>query len=139
MFVICSKLVLINLLEFYTLYILIKYACKDESSKEVTGVIGSIFIILQVFFTQDLIVGVYVGIVGLIITFIGYFKKEFDALFKVGIGITAVNIIYQLRELWGLLPFWLYLLVGGLAIIGFVTYIELKNEKKKENNKKESK
>ena len=133
------KLVLINLLEFYTLYILIKYACKDESSKEVTGVIGSIFIILQVFFTQDLIVGVYVGIVGLIITFIGYFKKEFDALFKVGIGITAVNIIYQLRELWGLLPFWLYLLVGGLAIIGFVTYIELKNEKKKENNKKESK
>lgn len=66
-------------------------------------------------------------------------KKEFDALFKVGIGITAVNIIYQLRELWGLLPFWLYLLVGGLAIIGFVTYIELKNEKKKENNKKESK
>ena len=133
------KLVLINLLEFYTLYILIKYACKDESSKETTGVIGSIFIILQVFFTQDLIVGVYVGIVGLIITFIGYFNKKFDALFKVGIGITAINIIYQLRELWGLLPFWLYLLVGGLAIIGFVTYIELKNEKKNEKNKKESK
>ena len=132
------KLVLINLLEFYTLYIMVKYACKDDSSKETLGVIGIIFIIIQVIFTQDLIVGVYTGIVGLIITFIGYFKKEFDALFKVGIAITVINIIFQLRELWGLLPFWLYLLIGGLTIIGFVTYIELKNEKKKEKNKKES-
>ena len=60
---------------------------------------------------------------------IGYYKNEFKAFFKGGIIITVVNIIYQLRNLWEQIPFWLYLLVGGLALIGFVTYKEMNNKK----------
>ena len=33
---------------------------------------------------------------------------------------------YQLNYLWGTIPFWLYLLLGGLVLIGLVTYKELK-------------
>ncbi len=52
-----------------------------------------------------------------------------------GIITTVCNIMYQLREIWIQVPFWLYLLVGGLSIIVFVTYKEIKNMQSKNNKK----
>ena len=37
-----------------------------------------------------------------------------------------LNIIVQLQTVWEKVPFYLYLLVFGLGIIGFVSYKELK-------------
>ena len=64
---------------------------------------------------------------------IGYKDKELGTLFPTGIIITIANIIYQLNQLWGEIPFWLYLLIGGLSIIVFVTYKELRKNKEKKD------
>ena len=70
-------------------------------------------------------------IIGIITIIIGYYQKELKYFFSAGILITILNIIYQLK-IWTKIPFWLYLLIGGLSIIGFVTYKEMKKTKNKE-------
>ena len=71
-------------------------------------------------------IGIYIGIVGLIIIFIGYINKSLMPIFKFGVILTIINIIIQLKDLWNAIPFWLYLLTCGIAIISFVTYKEIK-------------
>jgi hypothetical protein len=55
----------------------------------------------------------------------GSIKKEYRAILVEGIIILIANIIIQLWEFWGILPVWVYLLVGGLTLIGIVTVKEL--------------
>lgn len=122
--------VLFNILQLYILYLIVKFICKLPETKKMIGTAGLIVILLQVFFINDLIVGIYIGIIGIIITMIGFYKNEYNSFFLTGIIIVIVNIIYQLKDLWSKIPFWLYLLVCGLSIIGFVTYKEMKKMKK---------
>lgn len=117
-----------NILQLYVLFIIVKFLCQKVETKNVISVIGVIFIILQIIFEPGIMIGMYVGIIGILITMLGFYNKEYNTLFTTGIIITIVNIIYQLRDLWGRIPFWLYLLIGGLGIIGFVTYKELKKK-----------
>ena len=125
-----NRYVLINMLEFYALYLLLKYICKKNSDREILSIIGTIFILIQIFFFNEAIVGLYVGIIGIILIFTGFYNREYEKLFIVGILVTIANILYQLRELWSQIPFYLYLLIGGLGIIAFVTYKEIKNSRK---------
>ena len=75
---------------------------------------------------SNALVGIYIGIVALILILIGIFSKNYKIMTTVGIIVTVINILYQLNYLWGTIPFWLYLLLGGLVLIGLVTYKELK-------------
>ena len=45
-----------------------------------------------------------------------------------GIIFLISDIVIQMSELWGMIPVWAYLLVGGLSLIGVVTVRELKNK-----------
>ncbi|MBQ8131666.1 MAG: hypothetical protein IJ193_04165 [Bacilli bacterium] len=123
------KLVCTNIIELYGLYLIIKYFFKDKNSDR-NGIIvaGLTLILLQVIFTTSLVVAIYVGLVGILLIAIGYSKDDLPVLFKAGVVVTIINIVFQLRALWSQLPFYLYLLVGGLAIIGFVTYKEIKKK-----------
>ena len=123
--------VLINILEFYALYLILKYFCKSKNDKDFLCIFGTIFVLSQVFFINEWIVGIYVGVVGILLIFAGFYLKEYEKLFIMGILVTVANIVYQLRQLWSQIPFYLYLLIGGLGIIAFVTYKELKNQNKK--------
>ena len=129
------KYLLVNIIEFYTLYLLLRYFFTNKAERQAFALIGSLIIIIQVFFNTDAIVALYVGIVSFIMIFVGYYFKDYEKLFITGIIITVCNIIYQLREIWIQVPFWLYLLVGGLSIIVFVTYKEIKNMQSKNNKK----
>ena len=123
--------ILISSLILYVVFLIVKFFAKGPVAKNTVGIIGVTFALFDIFFSGTVVTGIFVGVVGLLVIIIGYRHDELSLLFKYGIGLTIVNIIYQLRDLWSVIPFWLYLLVGGLSIIGFVTYKEVK----KQNNK----
>ena len=125
----CISLVwdlLLNKLILHILYLILKYFCKSESSKRIVSLIGIILIVGTAISTTGVYVGIYIGIVALILILIGIFSKNYKIMTTVGIIVTIINILYQLNYLWGTIPFWLYLLLGGLVLIGLVTYKELK-------------
>ena len=120
------KMVCMNIIQLYGLYLIIKYFFKKgQSERSSIIIIGLILILAQVIFTTDLVVAIYVGLVGIMLIAIGYNRDDLPVLFKSGIIVTILNIAFQLRALWVQVPFYLYLLLGGLAIIGFVTYKEI--------------
>lgn len=123
----------LSTLALYGTYLVIEFICKKQEEKNTLGLIGLITAILIVFEEESYIAGIYIGIVGLIAIFLSFYRKELKYFFYAGIIITVVNIIYRFRNFWGRIPFWLYLLIGGLTLIGFVTYKEVKkmNDKDK--------
>ncbi len=117
-----------SILILYVTFLIIKFFCKNESTKSTIGVIGIAISVLRIFFVSDPIVGIYIGIIGILAILLSFYKKELKSFFYEGVIITIINIIYRLRDFWSTIPFWLYLLFGGLALIGFVTYKEIKKK-----------
>ncbi len=115
----------------YFVIVLNIFILKNKSSREVITAILVLLIIFSVIFNPSLMIGLYVGMIGLIIMLIGFQYKEYLSLFYIGLLTLIINIIYQLRELWTKVPFWLYLLVIGLSLIVFVTYKEMQRINKK--------
>lgn len=112
-------------LSLYILYLIIKLFIRNKNTKKIFSIIAISLLLLNILET-NLIIGIYIGIIGLIVIMIGYYNKEYKDLFITGIAITIINILYQLQDLWSKIPFWLYLLITGLGLIIFVTYKELK-------------
>ena len=125
------KQLMISIMILYCTFLIVKYICKNPDNKNIIGIVGIVISILEVLFLSSYVVGIYIGIIGIITIIIGYYQKELKYFFSAGILITILNIIYQLK-IWTKIPFWLYLLIGGLSIIGFVTYKEMKKTKNKE-------
>ena len=113
-----------SVLILYLTFLIIRFFVKKN--KSVLAIIGIVISLIDVMFYANLYIGIYVGLVGIIVMVIGYNYEEFSSLFKFGIGIIILNIIVQLFELWEKVPFPIYLLVSGLGIIGFVTFKEMK-------------
>ncbi len=121
---------LLSILEFYLLYLLLVYLFNNKTLKNIGALIGISLIVLQLLFISNVVIGVYVGIIGISLILLSYLYSDYSSLFWLGLVITIINIIFQLKDLWYQLPFWLYLLVCGLGIIFFVTYKEIKRTKK---------
>lgn len=117
--------IMLSIIILYLTFIIITFFIKNQKDKEITAVIGIILAVLFIITIPSYIIGIYIGILGLIVILIGFYKKEYKQLFTTGILITIINIIIQLKEVWEIIPFWLYLLVGGLSIIAFVTYKQI--------------
>lgn len=130
--------ILYNIFGLYILFLIIKLFIKDLKSKDVVATIGTSLLTLNIIFNNSIIIGIYVGLIGLLIIFITYNKKAYKSYFYCGVVITILNIIIQLSEYWSKVPLWLYLLLAGLTIIGFVMHREIKKQKapeiKEDNN-----
>ena len=124
--------ILENLLLFYLLFIVCFKIIKTPKNKNIIAAIFSSIILLNIMFSSGLLVGLYTSIAALAVMSVGYKFDNYKSLFPVGIIFSVANIIYQGRDLLTKLPFWLYLLVAGLSLIGFVTYKELSKVKEKE-------
>lgn len=120
--------IVVSLTLIYSTILVIKYFIKQEQTKNIVLIIGLILFLLEPLLIESIYGGVYVGIIAIIAIIYGFLKEERSSIFTTGIIITIINIAYRLRSLWKLLPFWLYLLLGGLIIIGFVTYREIKKK-----------
>ncbi len=112
----------------YLTFILCNNIVKGEKAKNIFSSICLSLIMLTIIFDSGWLVGFYIGIVALLAIIIGYSVKEYKSLFITGIIITIVNILYQFHNLLKVIPFWLYLLIGGLGIIAFVMYKEIKKK-----------
>lgn len=120
-------------LSLYVLYLIVKLFIKEQKTKSFVSIAGLTILLLNII-QPSMVIGLYVGVIGIIVTMIGFYNKEYKEFFITGISITVINILYQLQDLWAKIPFWLYLLATGLGLIGFVTYKEIK--KSEQQNKK---
>ena len=116
--------IMVSILILYLTFIIIKYFIKEH--KCLLSMIGIGLALISIIFQTNIYYALYIGVVGIIVMIIGYNYKNYEHLFKFGIGIIVLNIIVQLQTVWEKVPFYLYLLVFGLGIIGFVSYKELK-------------
>jgi acetyl esterase/lipase len=71
--------------------------------------------------------------------FVGNKFEKFNSLFYEGIGLMIANIIIQFKDYWISIPPYVYILVAGLLIVGYVTYKEFNKTKNKNVVKKEDK
>lgn len=104
---------------------------KNKKANYITLSIVIPIVLLSLIFEVNVVVALYVGIIALAMIIFGFIKKEYKAIFVEGIVFLILNVVIQLWEFWGVLPVWVYLLVGGLSLIGIVTVKEL--SKSKEN------
>ena len=61
------------------------------------------------------------GIIGLGLIIFSTIKDDYNHTFKAAVLITVVNALYSLRNLFDIIPIWLYLLVVGIGLVSFVT------------------
>ena len=117
-----------SLLILYATFLINKFFVKEKENINVVTIIGTIIGLFPVIFTVDISIGLYIGII--VITKIKpKFKIVLYLVLTIKSIVTIINIIIQLFDLWSQIPFWLYLLIAGLGLIGFVMYKEIKKSK----------
>ena len=101
-------------------------------NKKVRGIIFAIvlpLIMISLMYEINIAIAIYIGCFSLAMIIFGFIKKDYKAIYIEGIIFLIANLVIQLWEFWGVLPIWVYLLVGGLTLIGIVTVKELKKDK----------
>jgi len=69
-----------------------------------------------------------IGVLSLI-SIISGMQYRIKSYFFVGIGVLLLNVLLQTRPLWGNFPWWGYLVIAGLTLIGFAGFNELQKQK----------
>lgn len=121
---------LTSTLIFYITFITCKNVIKDIKKANLLATTVSIAVLLMIIFNGSALIGLYAAIVSLVLILIGLINDDYRSLFVTGICFTIINILYQLRNLWEVIPLWSYLLLIGLVLIGIVTYKEIKKGSK---------
>jgi hypothetical protein len=71
---------------------------------------------------------IIIGVLSLL-SIISGMQYRIKSYFFVGIGVLLLNVLLQTRPLWGNFPWWGYLVVAGLTLIGFAGFNELQKQK----------
>ena len=127
------KMIAITVFCLYTLFLVLKIFIKKKNIQDIVAVICYPLIMSTILFRIELAYGIYIGLVAILILFLTFNEDDYKKTFYASIAILIINIIVQLWEFWGIIPFWLYLLLTGIGIIVFVTYKELNKDKQIEN------
>lgn len=112
----------------YMAYIVIKFYINNKVLKNIISILCILLFTRPLFFEANLYAIIFVGLVGVISIIIGIRKDELFPLFITGIIYTIVNIIYRFWLLLDRMPYWLYLLIGGMLLVIYVTYSEIKKD-----------
>lgn len=123
------KLIIYNIIRLYAVILLDLLLIKEPKDRNIVTAILIPLIVAGIIFQQSTIIGIYVGILALILILIGYTKKEYKTLFTEGIIITIANVLIQFEYIFEELPLWIYTLLAGLIIIGLVTIKLIKENK----------
>ena len=111
----------------------------DDNSKTTIEIVGLIIIAMNYLFYSNIWFGIINGIISIAMILTSIKKEEYESLYYSGIVIMILNIIFQLAEFWTRIPSFVYLLLSGLALIGYVTLKEMDFMKKFHLKRKELK
>lgn len=123
--------IILNLIGMYIVLLINMFLIKNDKERNIAATVLTILLIIRVIFIHSWMIGLYVGVLGLIMILIGMFKKEYKGLYFEGFVITIINLIFQFNNILTELPLWLYLFLSGIVIIGIVTYRAVKDNEKK--------
>lgn len=123
--------IVLNLIGMYIVLLINMFLIKNDKERNIAATVLTILLIIRVIFIHSWMIGLYVGVLGLIMILIGMFKKEYKGLYFEGFVITIINLIFQFNNILTELPLWLYLFLSGIVIIGIVTYRAVKDNEKK--------
>ena len=123
------SLIIYNLIRIYVVVLISVFLIKKDKDRNILLTILLPIILISVIFEHSPIIGIYNGIISLILILLGYINKEYKGLYIEGIVITIINIVIQLEYIFEELPLWIYTLLAGFIIIGVVTYKAIKENK----------
>ncbi|MBA9028623.1 hypothetical protein [Peribacillus huizhouensis] len=75
-----------------------------------------------------------IGTLALVAIIFGFVMK-YKSYFFAGTGTILLNIYMNTNHLWGNLPWWLYLIIGGLVLIALASFFEWKKQKENTTSK----
>ena len=119
-----------SIIILYITFLLNKFIIKQVNLKKIIiifGVLLAIEVISSII--PSTISLVYISLISLILTLFGYFNDNYTAIFNFGVLLMVINIIIELRDIWGVIPIWLYLLIMGLIIIIIYTFMQARDSK----------
>lgn len=76
-----------------------------------------------------------IGTLALVAIIFGFIMK-YKSYFLAGTGTILLNIYMNTNHLWGNLPWWLYLIIGGIVLIALASFFEWKKQKENTTSKK---
>lgn len=130
-----TEVVVIPMFIISTLILRRIYVSKWSSNIE-SIVVGVLFLILLV----DALGGntmndaIVIGVISLSSIVFGFVMK-YISYFLAGIITILLNVYLNTKSLWGNLPWWLYLIIGGILLISLASFFEWKKQKEKSTSK----
>ena len=106
---------------------------KNSLLKHVLFIIFITFIIFFDIYLPGIYLNVLAGITCLGLIIYSLLQKKYTtAYFIIGVIFSVLNLIYALKDVWSQVPFWLYLLFGGIVVIVLCTILLIKEVYKKQ-------
>ena len=69
-----------------------------------------------------------IGIISLVALIVGFIMK-YKSFFLAGTGTILLNVYMNTNSLWGQMPWWFYLIIGGIVLIAAASFLEWKKQK----------
>ena len=106
---------------------------KNSLLKHVLFIIFISFIIFFDIYLPGIYLNVLAGITCLGLIIYSLLQKKYTtAYFIIGVIFSVLNLVYALKDVWSQVPFWLYLLFGGIVVIILCTVLLIKEVYKKQ-------
>lgn len=93
----------------------------------VLGIVG-ISLMIDAIQSYQVMDAIILGTLSFISIIYGFTSKQ-KSYFFTGLIILLLNVLIQTRPYWGNMPWWVYLLLTGILLIGFASYNEFKKQK----------
>ena len=107
---------------------------KNSLLKHVLFIIFISFIIFFDIYSPGIYLSILAGVTCLGLIIYSLLQKKYTtSYFIIGVIFSVLNLIHALKDVWSQVPFWLYLLFGGILIIILCTVLLIKEVYKKQD------
>ena len=96
--------------------------------------IVTIVLVTDALYSNTIYDAIIIGVLSLA-SIVSGMQFRIKAYFFVGISVLLLNVLLQTRPYWGNFPWWGYLIIAGLTLIGFASSYELQKQKKDSDTK----
>ncbi|MBO4245758.1 MAG: hypothetical protein J5892_03345 [Bacilli bacterium] len=108
---------------------------KQSLLKHILFIIFITIIIIIDIYAPGIYLSILAGVTSLGLIIYSLVQKKYTtAYFIIGIITSILNLMYALKDVWREVPFWLYLLFGGLVVIVLCTVLLIKEANKNKTN-----